>query len=126
MEPLFGYMSVALKMDMTADGHSRFGSAWNFGPSVDDNYPVKYLVQDAIQAWGSGEVQYNIDPSAPHEARLLKLDISKVTNELGWRPRMNAKTAVERTIQWYKNFYKGASAAELLNTDLSFYQSLFI
>jgi len=34
---------------------------------------------------------------------LLRLDISKAMNELGWRPKWDTSTAVELTVNWYKN-----------------------
>jgi len=38
----------------------------------------------------------------PHEAGLLKLDISRARNELKWQPKLNAQQAIEYTIDWYK------------------------
>ncbi len=38
----------------------------------------------------------------PHEANLLKLDISNAMNELSWKPRLNARDAIQWTIDWYR------------------------
>jgi CDP-glucose 4,6-dehydratase len=37
---------------------------------------------------------------------LLKLDISKAKHYLKWNPTYNAEKAIEKTINWYKNYYE--------------------
>ena len=54
---------------------------------------------------------------------MLKLDITKATTELNWKPVLNAQTAVELAINWYKNYYKYISAKELMESDIKYYQS---
>ncbi len=44
--------------------------------------------------WGSGEWANVFDDNAPHEAALLKLDISRAMSELNWRPKFDASTSV--------------------------------
>ena len=44
------------------------------------------------------------DPNAPHEAGLLRLNISKAMNELHWQPKWNSQKALEMTLNWYKDF----------------------
>ena len=46
----------------------------------------------------------------PHEAGLLKLDISKAISELKWQPKMNAQQAVSMTMDWYSEFYSNKKA----------------
>ncbi len=62
--------------------------------------------------------------NALHEAGLLTLDINKVSTQLNWTPKIDAPKAIDLTINWYKNFYKGNIAAELVENDLHYYQSL--
>jgi CDP-glucose 4,6-dehydratase len=62
------------------------------------------MVKLAIDSWGSGEYQKENESNQPHEAGLLKLDISKVKSELNWIPKMKAIETVQFTIDWYKNF----------------------
>jgi dTDP-D-glucose 4,6-dehydratase len=40
----------------------------------------------------------------------LKLDISKVTEALQWKPIMDAATSVQKTIEWYKAFQNNPKA----------------
>jgi CDP-glucose 4,6-dehydratase len=53
----------------------------------------------------------------------LKLDICKATTELNWKPVLNAQTAVELTINWYKKYYNNITATELIDSDIKYYQS---
>jgi len=53
----------------------------------------------------------------------LKLDITKAKTELNWKPVLNAQSAVELTINWYKNYYNNTTATELMESDIKYYQS---
>jgi CDP-glucose 4,6-dehydratase len=63
---------------------------------------VKDLVITAIEKWGSGNWKNVSDTNAPHEAGLLKLDITKAKQKLGWQPKLNAPQSIEWTLQWYQ------------------------
>ncbi|RYZ96552.1 MAG: hypothetical protein EOP47_23645 [Sphingobacteriaceae bacterium] len=63
------------------------------------------MVKLAINAWGNGNFEVVQNPDQPHEAGLLKLDITKAETELDWHPRTNATQAVQLTIDWYKAYF---------------------
>jgi hypothetical protein len=44
-----------------------------------------------------------MDSDQPHEAANLSLDLSKVINELNWKPLINPKTTIDKTINLYNN-----------------------
>lgn len=119
IEPLFGYLDLGAKLHLDA---LRYSQAYNFGPDVQDTFSVKDMVQKAIESWGSGSFEVDAKISNPHEAGLLKLDITKALSELNWQPMFNASDAVELTINWYKRYYLGVSALDLMKNDLEFYQ----
>jgi len=102
LEPLAGYLLLGAKLTAEPD---KFAQAYNFGPNADDALPVKQMVELAISSWTKGHYEVLKIENQPHEAGLLKLDISKAVNELGWKPKMNATEAVVKTIGWYKRFY---------------------
>ena len=62
------------------------------------------MLKLAIASWGRGEYIVEKVEGQPHEAGLLKLDISKVMSELQWQPKMNAQQAVSMTMDWYSQF----------------------
>lgn len=99
LEPLAGYLMLGAKLDQDP---LAFSMPFNFGPLPDDHLTVKELVETAIRSWGSGRWEDQSDPSQVHEAGLLRLDISRATQVLGWQPKWNAATAIDQTISWYK------------------------
>ena len=104
LEPLGGYMLLAERL--CSEG-SAFAGAWNFGPSIEDTQPVSALVERLSQKFSS-EVKWEIDAGEhPHEARFLKLDISKAVADLGYRPRISLRTALEMTAGWYQEYLDG-------------------
>lgn len=122
MEPLAGYMQLALSLQQDV---YKYSGGWNFGPQTEDNFSVLELSKIAINIWGEGNINISQDANAPHEAHLLRLDISKAVGELKWSPKMRAEEAIRRTIRWYKAFYCGSDVKKLVEEDLKYYQSLF-
>ncbi len=120
IEPLFGYLELGVKLNINP---LKYSQAYNFGPNTSDALSVEEMVVRSINSWESGAYKKELNSNNPHEAGLLKLDISKAVNELNWMPKLNAQTAVERTINWYKNYYKNIPAAQLMDLDIEYYQS---
>lgn len=103
LEPVIGYL--LLGANLMADP-IHFSQAYNFGPQLSDALPVEEMLQLAIASWGKGEYVVEKAAGQPHEAGLLKLDISKAISELKWQPKMNAQQAVSMTMDWYSEFAK--------------------
>ena len=101
LEPVIGYLSLGMYLE---NQPITFTQAYNFGPQSEDALSVEEMVKAAIESWGFGEYQIEQEANQPHEAGLLKLDISKVKSELNWMPKMNAEETVKFTLHWYKNF----------------------
>jgi CDP-glucose 4,6-dehydratase len=99
LEPLGGYLALAM---LAHENSITVSNAYNFGPLPDDHLPVKDLVDTAINCWGSGTWKNVHNENEPHEAGLLKLDISKAQKELNWQPKLNSQQAIDWTINWYK------------------------
>ena len=106
LEPVVAYL--ILGMNLEADP-IKFGEAYNFGPYAADALSVKEMLALAINCWGTGSFKVEQAADHPHEAGLLKLDISKAIADLKWQPKLNASKAVEITINWYKSFVHSKS-----------------
>ena len=104
LEPLSGYLLLA--QALWGDGR-RFSEAWNFGPDESEAQPVGWLVERSVAEWGAGAAWRRDGDAHPHEAHLLRLDSSKATSRLNWRPRWNLDTALHHTIAWYKAWAAG-------------------
>lgn len=119
IEPIGGYLHLGAKM---VDDPIKYAEAWNFGPFSEDNFTVEQLVQESITIWGKGSYDKPISKGEPHEAKLLKLDINKSQNELGWKPKYNSKTAIQKTIRWYKgSVEEQIDEIHLLKSDIEEY-----
>ena len=101
LEPVIGYLILGKKLFLQPTNYS---GAYNFGPHLSDALAVQEMLELAIESWGKGEYVIEETIGQPHEAGLLKLDISKALAELKWEPKMNAKLAVGMTVDWYKEF----------------------
>ena len=49
---------------------------------------------------------FYINDKSKQEIKYQKLDYSKIQKELNWKQKMNIDNGIEKTINWYKNFYK--------------------
>lgn len=111
LESLSGYLWLAARLWHNPEEYSQ---AWNFGPTADDWHSVRDLANMVIAAWKSGAWVDASDPSAPHEAGLLRLSIDKAQARLGWLPTWRLPAAVEQAVAWYKLFYGSPSPDRLL------------
>lgn len=101
LEPLSGYLLLVMKLAKDPDIYS---GAWNFGPEERDNASVKDMTELIISEWGRGELICDDKSFKPHEAGMLRLNIGKAKNILGWKPVLDIREAVEWTVEWYKTY----------------------
>jgi len=101
LEPVVAYLLLGSKL---LKDPVTFSDVFNFGPYATDALPVSEMLKLAIESWGSGAYRVQQSNNQPHEAGLLKLDISKAIKVLSWKPKLNANNAVQQTIDWYKTF----------------------
>ena len=98
LEPIFGYMKLAEKL--WSNGKS-FSGGWNFGPSSFENYSVGNVLDEVKQLIPSIKIDVPKTNDKLHEAGLLKLDITKAVNLLGWKPKLNFEETIQYTIDGY-------------------------
>ena len=110
LEPLFGYMALCEKM---WDQPSKFSEGWNFGPENESVRTVEEVTDRVSELWGDDASWKKSNGDHPHEATLLKLDITKAKKQLGWKPKWDLDTALEKTVGWYKSYYKGEDMHEM-------------
>ena len=98
LDPLFAYLRIAR---LQAEDPSLAGS-YNVGPDDSGCVTTGKLAESFCRAWGEGAAWESRPEEGPHEANFLRLDCSKIRAALGWRPRWDIYTAVEKTVQWSK------------------------
>ncbi len=117
LDPLSGYLHLAASL-VRANGAS-FAEAWNFGPDERSVTTVAELAGLLIAAWGSGTVRAAAAAGQPHEAGLLKLDVSRAAVRLGWRSSWDAATAVAHTAAWYRAHRDGGDCQALSDRQIA-------
>ena len=115
LEPLNGYLKLALAIERETD----LQGGWNFGPEIKDVASVKDIVETTLKLGFVTKVEY----TAPkfHEAKFLQLNNTKAKH-LNWSPVWSAQESIELTLKWYKGYYEGVSATELIDNDLKQYE----
>lgn len=99
LEPLSGYLLLTEQLYSNTD---EFTSGWNFGPIDDDVKPVTTIVEYLINKWNHKQGYTNDNSTQPFESQILKLDISKARNLLGWKPKWNLFKALDSIVEWHK------------------------
>jgi len=110
LEPVYGYMKLAEKLWQSPQ---QFQGGWNFGPLDNHNYSVGDLISKLKEILPQIQIVTPELKEKPHEAHLLKLDISKAVTLLNWKPLLNFEQTVQFTVQGYldeidpsKNIYQ--------------------
>ncbi len=98
LEPLGAYLLLATKM---VDNDVKYNTSYNLGPKKMDVLTVEELTRIAIAKAGKGSYQIEENQNKLHEASNLMLDIDKAKRELGWWPKFDSRTAIEKTVEWY-------------------------
>lgn len=110
LEPIKGYLMLGMNL---FENPVNYSQAYNFGPHSEDALSVESMLRLSINCWKSGDYQVVKENNQPHEAGLLKLDISKVASEINWYPKMNAEQTVNYTLEWYKKFQNNVGEIKL-------------
>jgi CDP-glucose 4,6-dehydratase len=114
IEPLSGYLLLAERLYA---GDEAFAGAWNFGPNDQDARSVSWIVEklcidNPCAHWETEKSKH------PHEAAVLKLDISKAKTKLGWSPRWDLETALKMTTKWYQAWRDRQDMAEITSQQI--------
>jgi CDP-glucose 4,6-dehydratase len=120
LEPICGYLSLGAAL-ASRTRFSEFCGGFNFGPDPKANRSVLELVEEMSRHCGA-TWQDKSDPAAVHEAGILNLDIRKARRVLGWSPRWNFETTVEKTVSWYEQARRGVRPDELTRRQIHEYE----
>ena len=102
LDPLAGYLLLAERLWESAE----YADAWNFGP--DDAQTVRWVVERVRASW---PVAVSVVPTGDAvEAPALRLDAAKAREQLGWRPRLTLREALDATVSWHDRVREGAGA----------------
>ena len=121
LEPLRGYLTLAERLFV--DGQT-YAEAFNFGPREDDAQPVEWIVQQLASKWGNS-AKWQLDGADhPHEASLLRLDVSKAAHRLAWSPVLNLDAGLQLTVDWARANLDGQDMHVFTGAQINDYQTL--
>lgn len=121
LEVVRGYLILAEDLMRSPTQCAR---AWNFGPHASDARTVEEMAAIAVRAWG-GEARWEAQSlDQPYEAKLLTLDSSLATAELGWHPKYDLEANLEATVDWYRKFYDSLDLREITARHINDYLNL--
>lgn len=126
LEPLNAYLILAKHLYETPVTYSE---AWNFGPDDKQGFKsVCWLAETIIGQWGSSISWIKSTQQHEHETNTLILDSQKART-LRWKPHWNIETAINHTVNWYKDYVNGkdmyaASLAQIFKFQKEYSENL--
>lgn len=101
LEPLYAYLLIAAKQYE----NMQYADYYNVGPDECDCVTTGELVSLFCQVWGQGAHWiHDTVTGQPHEAKMLKLDCSRLKSVLKWHPVWHVGKAVAETVKWAKAY----------------------
>jgi CDP-glucose 4,6-dehydratase len=115
LEPLYGYLALARKLFLEG---KRFSGGWNFGPLHTNHHTVLDIVSLLAKKLKlpSDFIKIETNQNNPHESSYLKLDISKASQLMDWKPVLNFDQTIDLTLDSYKQ----ATYADRVNQILTY------
>ena len=118
LEPLFGYIELSINLTQNP---LKYSGSWNFGPMDNQVKSVSELIQEIAK--NDFKLNISFEKNEFKESKFLSLDISKSLKNLIWKPKWDFEKTILRTINWYKEFYKGKEVNKLIKSDINNYLS---
>lgn len=119
LEPLSGYLLLAEKMFVNSN---KFSQAWNFGPNETDAHTVKWLIDEFAKKWNGISIEFSDKETKKlHEAKFLRLSISKSCTELAWAPKWTAVDAVNMINEFYSGYFEKQNILDLVVKQINMY-----
>jgi CDP-glucose 4,6-dehydratase len=115
LEPLSGYLKLAEKLYQDP---VKYSEGWNFGPYDHDVQPVNWILNSMARLWPGSSWKLDQDDN-PHEAMLLKLDISKASTILNWTPTWDLASALDKIVRWHKFWIEGSDMRVVCLNEIS-------
>lgn len=118
LEPVYTYLMLAVRQYENKD----LSGCYNVGPDDCDCVTTGNLVDIFCNKWGDGASWKNVaEKNAPHEANFLKLDCSKIKKMLSWNSRWHIDEAIEKTVIWSKEYFKGSDMNKIMDMQIEEY-----
>lgn len=114
LDPLSAYLLIAQRQYEDA----ALAGSYNVGPESRDCLTTGELADLFCRAWGPPARWEQTGERGPHEDAVLRLDCTKISAALGWRPRWSVQRAVEETVAWTKAWQNGADVKQCMEQQI--------
>lgn len=120
IEPLSGYLILAEELFNKGQA---FAEPFNFGPRDEDCQSVESILKTININWADSPGWKLDDEANPHEARFLKLDISKAKDKLDWTPKWSLESTIKRIVDWNTAFNRHENMREHCINEIKSYSN---
>lgn len=119
LDVLSGYLSAIMYLSQQAPGTF---DQFNIGPLPQNEADVTKLANFVCDYWG-GSIKPDLSSVQAdfHEAKLLRLDISKALEKLDWSPKFGFEKTVQTTVDWYKAESEGENMTSFTKQQINDY-----
>jgi len=117
LEPLTGYLSL---IEHAYKDPSSYSEAWNFGPENENIRAVKDIIEEISKNISINNINYENTINL-HETSTLKLNISKVKENLNWLPKWGFEKTIQKTCDWYKTYMSNGDLKEITTKQINEY-----
>lgn len=114
MDALNGYLTVA----MMQFEDKEYASNYNFGPEDENCISTGKLVDLFCNKTNNKIKWINKHDGGPHEAKFLKLDISKSKAVLGWKPTWNIDKTMDKIVEWLFVYEKNEDVTKVVDKQI--------
>jgi len=110
LDALSGYLILGKKL---LEENDEAADAWNFGPVNEREFTVRSIVESATSIWEKINPVYGSEVQPFPESRSLFINSAKAVERLQWLPVWNTQGALQKTIEWYQEFYETGNVITL-------------
>lgn len=121
LEPLVAYLLIVQKQYVDPN----LASSYNVGPLESDCVSTGEVVDLFCKYWEGANWSSPVKTDEFHEASFLKLDCSKIQQQLGWSSKWNIDKAVKETVNWTKVWLSGDDITLEMDREISEYLRSF-
>lgn len=106
LSPLEGYLLLAQALCESPS----YARAWNFGPDEQDAVTVREVVEQVAELWPV-PIDWRADErERPRENPALRLDSTRASMGIGWKPMVSLERGIELTVEWFRAYTNGDDA----------------
>lgn len=120
LEPLAVYLMLAYKQLE----NPAYQGAYNVGPDEEACWTTGRLTDCFCRKWGNNISWENLQQGGPHEAKLLKLDCSKLKQTFSWQPKWSIETAMDKIVEWTRAYQQAGSVRSCMEQQIKEYFGL--